>query len=104
MRRYEQVGARIMNRASAGGALDGDPIAAILDDPTKRTMVAEFLGQAFLAAYWFVQHNRAGTERVADALVERREIFGDEVVDLLDSVNLTIPDVDPLDEANWPRI
>ena len=104
MRRYEQVGARIMNRASAGGALDGDPIAAILDDPTKRMMVAEFLGQAFLAAYWFVQHNRAGTERVADALVERREIYGDEVVDLLDSLDLTIPDVDPLDEASWPRI
>ena len=104
MRRYGQVGARIMNRARGGDPATGDPVASVLADSEKRTMVAQFLGQAFLAAYWFVQHNRAGTERVADALVERREIYGDEVVALLDAANLTIPEVDPLDEANWPRI
>jgi ATP-dependent Zn protease len=104
MRRYEQVGTRIVNRASTGSALGGDPVASVMADPAKRVMVAQFLGQAFLAAYWFVLHNRAGTERVADALVERREIYGDEVVELLESLDLTIPDVDPLDEANWPRI
>ena len=104
MRRFEHVGTRIMNRSTMGSELHGDPVAAVLSDPAKRTMVAELLGQAYLAAYWFVRHNRDATEKVADALVERREIFGDEVVNLLDSVNLTVPTVDPLDEANWPRI
>ena len=104
MRRYEQVGTRIMSRASSGSTFEGNPVTSVLSDPAKRVMVAQFLGQAFLAAHWFVLHNRAGTERVADTLVERREIYGDEVVELLDSLDLTIPDVDPLDEANWPRI
>ncbi len=104
MRRFERIGNQIMNRASMGSALHGDPVAAVLSDPTKRTMVAELLGQAYLTAYWFVRHNREATERVADALQERREIFGDDVLSLLDSVHLAIPQIDPLDEANWPRI
>ena len=104
MRRFEQLGVKIMNRASGGSALQGDPVSAILSDPAKRAMVAQLLGQAFLTAYWFVLHNREGTERVADKLVEKREIFGDDVLGLLDSVRLTIPQIDPLDEANWPRI
>jgi SpoVK/Ycf46/Vps4 family AAA+-type ATPase len=104
MRRFEQIGVRIMNRTSQGGGLDDDPVAAVLADPSKRAMVAQLLGQAFLAAYWFVLHNREGTERVARTLLERREMFGDEVVELLESADLRIPDIDPLDEANWPRI
>jgi ATP-dependent Zn protease len=104
MRRYEQVGVRIMNRASSGSALEGDPVAAVLGDPAKRAMVAQLLGQAFLTAYWFVSHNKDATDRVAEVLVEKRELFGNDVIDLLDSVNLTMPDIDVLDEANWPRI
>lgn len=104
MRRFERTGNQIMNRASMGSALHDDPVAAVLSDPTKRAMVAELLGQAYLAAYWFVRHNREATERVADVLQERREIFGDDVLGLLDSVHLSIPQIDPLDEANWPRI
>ena len=93
-----------MNRASTGSALDGDPVASVLADPAKRAMVAQLLGQAFLTAYWFVSHNKAATDRVADVLVEKRELFGTDVIALLDSVNLTMPDIDPLDEANWPII
>jgi cell division protease FtsH len=102
--RYEQVGTRIMNRASQGSLLEGDPVAAVLNDDAKRSMVAQFLGQAFMTAYWFVGHNRAGTERVAEVLLEKRELFGNDVISLLDSLNLAVPDIDPLDEANWPRI
>lgn len=104
MRRFEQLGTQIMNRATFGSAQQGHPVAAVLGDAAKQKMVAEILGQAYLTAYWFVRHNREATERVADRLLERREIFGDDVLALLDSVHLTIPSVDPLDEANWPRI
>ncbi len=104
MRRFEQLGSQIMNRGTMGSALQGDPVASVLSDPSKQKMVAEILGQAYLTAYWFVRHNREATERVADRLLERREIFGDDVLALLDGVHLTIPHIDPLDEANWPRI
>ncbi len=38
-----------------------------------------------------IEHNREGVEKVADTLVERRELHGDEIVNLLDSVQLGIP-------------
>jgi hypothetical protein len=34
--------------------------------------------------------------------MERKEIFGDELVDLLDSVGIRIPELDYSDEAIWP--
>jgi cell division protease FtsH len=67
-------------------------------------MIAQLLGQAFCAAYWLIEGNREAVERVADVLIEKRELFGDEVVNLLDSLNLRIPEVDPLDEARWPKV
>lgn len=103
MRRFERIGARIVNRTFAGSVLEGDPVATALEDRDKRAMVNQFLGQAFMTAYWFILHNRAGTERVADALVERGELFGDEVAELVDSANLTMPTIDLRDENQWPR-
>jgi len=104
MARYEALGTRLMNRAYEPQGDRSSAISATLDDDAKRAMVAQFLGQAFATAYWFVHHNRDATARVADALVERREMYGDEVVGLLDSLSLSIPDIDPRDEAQWPRI
>ena len=37
-------------------------------------------------------------------LVARKEIHGDEVLELLDSLNLEIPEVDLLEEKTWPKI
>jgi hypothetical protein len=37
-------------------------------------------------------------------LIERREMHGDEVVELLDSLELTIPETDLLEEAVWPQV
>jgi hypothetical protein len=104
MGRYEQLGVRLMNRTSHATATDPDPIASVLDDPAKRTAVAQLLGQAFLTAFWFVRHNRSGVERVAETLLERRDMYGSEVVDLLTSVNLELPTIDPLDESQWPTL
>jgi ATP-dependent Zn protease len=104
MDRYEQLGLRLMNRTSRATATDPDPVASVLDDPTKRTAVAQLLGQAFLTAYWFVRHNRSGVERVAETLLERRDLYGSQVVNLLTSVNLELPAVDPLDESQWPTL
>jgi ATP-dependent Zn protease len=104
MRKFEEIGTQLMNRASSGSQLNGAPIANVLGDPFKRAMVAQLLGQAFVTAYWLVEANREAVERIADTLLERREMFGDEVVELLDSVHLTVPDVDVLDESRWPKL
>jgi len=103
MRRFERIGARIVNRSSGGSVFEGDPVTAALDDRDKRIMVNQFLGQAFMTAYWFIRHNREGTETVADTLIEKRELFGDDVVSLIKSVNLSAPIIDLQDEDNWPR-
>ncbi len=104
MERYARLGARLMNRTAQGSQAAGDPIAAVLEDVNKRTMVAQLLGQAFLTAFWFIRHNRTGVERVAETLIERRDMYGSEVTDLLNSVNLQLHDTDPLDESLWPTL
>jgi hypothetical protein len=103
MERFETLGYQIMHR-SGGGMMDGNPYAATLGDPAKRKLVAGLLGQAFVLAWCTVTANREGTDHVATVLVERGELYGDEVTDLLDEARLVKPHVDVLDEATWPTI
>ncbi len=91
MKRFEQTGAEIMQRSGAGPMLSADPIAGVLGDPFKRRAAAQLLGQAYAIAYAVVHRNRDQVERVADALIAARELYGDEVVELLDSVGLEKP-------------
>ena len=102
-KRFEKIGAQILNRTS-GGPMTADPISGVLSDPGKKRAACIILGQAYLKAYALIEHNRAAVERVADVLVARKEIHGDEVLELLDSLNLQIPEVDLLEEKTWPRI
>jgi cell division protease FtsH len=104
MSRFEDIGLQIMNRTSGGGPMTHDPIGAVLGDPQKRKLVAQLLGQAYVSAHLLVQHNRDAVQRIADALVERREMHGDEVLNLLDGVGLRQPSVDLTDERVWPKV
>jgi cell division protease FtsH len=105
MDRFERIGAQIMNRVGAGGGpFAQDPIAGVLNDPVKRKSVAQLLGQAYVTAYALIAHNREKVERIADVLMERREMHGDEVVEVLDSVGLEKPEIDLMDERTWPRV
>ena len=51
-----------------------------------------------------IAENRQGVERVAEVLIERREMHGDEVVELLDSLELKVPETDLLEDGVWPRV
>jgi cell division protease FtsH len=105
MRKFESIGSQLMNRSSSvGSAMSPNPIGAVLGDPQKRVMVAQLLGQAFMTAYWLIENNRAAVERIADRLVERREMFGDEVVDMLEEAHFKVPNVDLLDDRSWPNL
>src|SRR3954467_6133419 len=104
MKEFERLGAQIMNRMSIGSPMMGDPIAAILADQSKRKTAAQLLGQAYVAAYNTVDQNRLQVERIAEELIERKEMHGDEVVDLLERVGITKPEIDYLDPKAWPKI
>jgi ATP-dependent Zn protease len=103
LKRLERIGNTIMNRAS-GSAFDSDPIGAILRNQDKRRAAAQILGQAYVTAYALMVTNRGALERIADELVERKEIYGDEVIDLLNRVELKRPELDLMDDSTWPKV
>jgi ATP-dependent Zn protease len=104
MQRFEKIGLQIMNRTSGGGPMAENPIGSVLSDPEKRKNAARILGQAYMRAYHLMLHNKDAVERVADELIERKELFGDELVELLDRQGLEVPTIDYTDEQTWPRI
>ena len=79
-----------------------DPIAGALSDPSKRRLGGQIIGQAYVVAHNLAIVNREALEKVSDVLMERKEIFGDELLDLLNSVGIRIPELDYGDEAIWP--
>jgi ATP-dependent Zn protease len=103
MRRFQRIGTQIINRTRSGG-MGGDPLGAVLADPSQRAMVEQLLGQAYLAAHHLIEANRGAVSAVADKLVERRELHGDEVVHLLEAQKLTLPEVDLTKDEAWPKL
>jgi ATP-dependent Zn protease len=103
MKRFEKIGMQIMNRAQPGGMM-GDPIAAVLGDPNKKAAAARILGQAYITAICAVRHNREGVLEVAEELVQRRELYGDDVVKVLEAAKVSAPVIDITDEQVWPKL
>jgi ATP-dependent Zn protease len=104
MKRFEKIGVQIMNRTGGGGPFAMDPIAGVLGDRDKRAMAAQIIGQAYLRAYHLMAANKDSVAKIAEELVERREMYGNEVVELLASMPVTIPEPDLTAEETWPRI
>jgi ATP-dependent Zn protease len=104
LKRFERIGLTLMNRTRGSADFHADPVASVLHDPFKRAQAAQILGQAFVIAHNFVQHNRPAVEKVADAVIEKQELFGDELLRLLDSVKLDKPEVDLAKEETWPTL
>jgi ATP-dependent Zn protease len=102
LERFERIGLQIMNRSGGGGLMHEDPVGSVLSDSSKRRSAAQILGQAYVAAHNLVVHNRESVERVADAVLERKELFGDELVELLAAQEIAIPEMDLNDEQAWP--
>jgi cell division protease FtsH len=104
LKRFEEIGVQIMNRTSGSNPMHENPIAAVLADKDKRANVARLLGQAYITAHRLMEHNKEKVERVAEELIARREIYGDELLDVLNRQQLKAPDIDYEDEKTWPRI
>jgi ATP-dependent Zn protease len=101
-KRFEAIGLQLMNRAS--GDFQHDSIAAVLRDFDKRQLAAQIIGQAYVNAYQLVVQNKEAVEKIADHLVARKELYGDELIDLLNSVGLKEPTIDLGKEETWPTL
>ena len=104
MKRFEKMGLQIMRRGQGGSMMEADPIASVLGDRDKRIAAAQLLGQAYVTAYHLVRLNQEKVEQIAEVLIERRELHGDEVVELLERAKLDEPQIDLLDESAWPKV
>jgi cell division protease FtsH len=102
LKRFEEIGLKLMNRT--GSVQDHDVVASVLSDRDKRRLAAQIVGQAYVTAHNFVQQNRPGIEKIADEVVARREIYGDDLVELLQSAKLRPAKIDLLEEASWPML
>jgi len=101
-KKFEALGLQLMNRAS--GDFQHDSIAAVLGDPTKKRYAAQIIGQAYVNAFQLIAQNKNAVDKIADTLVARKELYGDELIDLLNSVGLKEPDYDLEKAESWPTL
>jgi ATP-dependent Zn protease len=101
-KRFEDIGLRLLNRTATQAT--GDPTGSVLSDPRKRAFAAQFIGQAFVTAYNLIQANRPQIENVANAVIEKKEIYGDDLIRLLDAQRFNKPEIDWTDDATWPKL
>jgi ATP-dependent Zn protease len=101
-KRFEKIGLKLMNRSRGGVDYHADPIASVLNDPTKRSNAAQLIGQAYVVAENFIRYNKDKVEAVADALVEKGEIYGDDLIALLDKQDFQKPTIDYTKDETWP--
>jgi hypothetical protein len=104
MKRFERIGRTLMNRTRGSADFHADPIASILHDPFKSAIAAQILGQAYVMAINLVRNNKPAVDAIATRLAEERELFGDELVELLDRQQLVKPELDYTKDETWPKM
>ena len=96
-RYLQRTGRRIVALASTD-----EHSLRVLGSRGKGDLADEMVGHLFLIAYTFAVQNREAIRIVADVLVEKRELYGEEISRLMNSVGLVAARVDYLDEQSWP--
>jgi ATP-dependent Zn protease len=104
MKRFERIGRTLMNRTRGSADFHADPIASILHDHFKSAVAAQILGQAYVIALNLVRNNQDAVDAIATRLAEERELFGDELVELLDRQQLVKPELDYTKDEIWPKM
>jgi len=104
MKRFERIGRTLMNRTRGSADFHADPIASILNDRFKSAVAAQILGQAYVIALNLVRNNKDAVDAIATRLADERELFGDELVELLDKQRLVKPELDYTKDETWPKM
>jgi hypothetical protein len=96
------IGANLISSAELSGSLlteTGSRVGPVLQSPLARRTVAEILGSAYIDCWRLMYVNREAIDQAAEALIAQRELVGDEIQGLLDSVGLRFPtEADPYPE------
>jgi len=101
---FEKIGLQLMNRSRGSADYHADPIASVLNDPTKRSNAAQLIGRAYVVAENFIRLNKDKVENVAEVLIQKGEIYGDELIALLDAQHFQKPTIDFTKAEAWPAI
>jgi ATP-dependent Zn protease len=101
--RFRELGAQLMLHSGAG-AMHDDQTRAVFGDPDKRKLATEFLGRAFMDAYLLIQHNKDKVENIAEHIIDKKELYGNELLRLLDDAKLEIPKVNLTKDEAWPSV
>ena len=105
MKRFEKIGVQIMNRTGTGGGpFDAEPDRRRALRPVQEGDGGADPRPGLRAGLQPRAENREGVRAIADELIERKEIFGDDLVALLDRQELRKPEVDFANEASWPKV
>jgi ATP-dependent Zn protease len=104
MKRFEEIGLQLMNRTRGSADFQGDPVASVLQDHSKRVYAAQILGQAFVTAEHFISVNKDAVERIANEVIEKQELYGDNLIQLLEAQHFQRPEMDWTKEEIWPRM
>ena len=104
MKRFERIGRTLMNRTRGSADFHADPIAAILRDPFKNAIAAQILGQAYVLAVNLIASNKDAVDAIATRLAEQRELYGDELIELLDAQHVVKPELDYTKDETWPKM
>ncbi|TMD12617.1 MAG: AAA family ATPase [Chloroflexi bacterium] len=92
--RAQMIGHRLISQASyQSGALgETDVVGQVLRDREKARDVAQILGSAYVDCWRLMLKNKEAIDRIARVLVERKELVGREIDELLDAVTLVGPE------------
>ena len=93
--RAQMIGHRLIAQSAALEAPQGgEPniVAAVLRDREKALDVAQILGSAYVDCWRLMLKNKAAIDSLARVLVEKRELVGREIDQLLDTVQLMGPE------------
>ncbi len=79
-----------------GAHEQGTPVAAVLNNPRARRVVAQLLGSAYIDDWRLMHVNKEPIDLAAEALIAQGELVGDEIAGLLDSVGMrAVTESDP---------
>ena len=92
-RKAANIGDQLISvvQSTQGAHAQGTPAGAVLNNPNARRTVAQLLGHAYIDDWRLMYVNKEAIDQAAEALIAQRELVGDEIAGLLDSVGLREP-------------
>ncbi|HET9849701.1 MAG TPA: AAA family ATPase [Candidatus Dormibacteraeota bacterium] len=92
--RAEMIGFRLIAQSAGLQPPQGDPnpVAAILHERDKARDVAQIMGSAYVDCWRLMLKNKDAIDRLARVLMEKKELVGREIDELLDTVHLVGPE------------